>query len=204
MFSPFGWFSAITCIALQMALFYKLSKPKSLKYLMLFLCSAYIASIAVRNHPVLYWDVLWTGRMIGMCWFLWSVGDICNLDRNCSWFWRVPVFGNVIMFFWYEPYSPWTTVEEMEIFIGFGFSVAMLMVLLNLVFVGSDSPMFHSLAGLGSFLSLEISSALLEIRYPHSIYPLIASILGLTVWVSILALRGGSGGVRSPVLSPRL
>lgn len=201
---PLLWFSNITCIALQMALFYKLRKPKSLKYLMLFLTVLTIVLIFVRNHPVFYWDTVWTGRMIGMCWFLWAVGDICNLEKNCHWLWRVPVFGNVIMFFWYEPYSPWTTVEQMETFIGFGFAVGMTMVLINLLLEGSESPSFHSLTGLGSFLSLEISSALLEIKFPHSIYPLIASILGLAAWVAILSLPEGSGGARSLAPAPQL
>jgi hypothetical protein len=204
MFSPFNWLSTFTCIALQMALFYKLRKPKSLKYLMLFLTSLNVALMIVRNHPFVYWDVVWTGRMIAMCWFIWAVGDICFNGEGVPWWWRIPVFGNVLVFFWYEPYSPWTTVGQLEIFLGLGFLVALFMVVLRLIFVGLNSPSFHSQAGLGSFLAFESSAALLEISRPHSVWPLISSMVGLVCWVSILVLPDGSNGARNLAPAPPL
>lgn len=204
MFHPFNWIVEFACIALQTFLFYKLEEPKSLRYLMVFLCALNCACMLTRNHPDLYWDILWTGRAIGMCWFLWAVADLCNMDQKCHIIWRVPALGNAIVFLWYEPYSLWSSVQDMETFMAFGLWLALIMVLFDLIFVGLHSRYFHVLSGLAVFLSLEVAAAVLEINFPHSKYPLMASVLGLAGWVTILCLPGESGGVRSPLPVPQL
>lgn len=204
MFSTFSWVSEFACIALQAFLFYKLRKPKSLRYLPLFLIVVNLAAIATRNHPVQYWDFLWTGRAIGSCWFLWAIADLCNMEQKCHWIWRIPAVGNAIVFFWYEPYSSWVTVQEMETFMAFGLWLALIMVLFDLIFVGLNSRYFRTLAGLATFLCLEIAAAVIEINLPQTKYPLMVSVLGLAAWLAILFLPDEEGDAHNPLLVPRL
>lgn len=158
-FTPFMWFVEAASIVLQLSVFFSGRGPMSFRYLMLFLTVGNVLAIATHDHPILYWDTLWIGRGIGMCWFLWVVGSMFS-DRPHL-VMRFPVAMNAALFFIYWPMSQETTLEQLEVYRSFGFGLALAIAVIGFVALvpkGEAGPLH---VGLIAFLAAEFSAALI-------------------------------------------
>lgn len=157
-FTPFMWFVEAFTVVFSLAVFLSKKGPKSLRYLMLFLILESVTDVLTHHSPKVYWAQLWTHRAIAMCWFLWVVGDLFS-DRH--WVMRFPVLMNAVLFFWYWPMSPETTLGQLETYRSFGFGLALAIAFIGFVWLvpkGEAGPLH---VGLIAFLAAEFSGALI-------------------------------------------
>ncbi len=196
-FHSSDWAFEAAHIILQLVVYFNVRKhyPKqrSFAYLMLFLTAINVLAMATYIYPKTYWACLWTGRGIALVWLLWAIADVIELPIKQNWPMGMPPAVNVVLFFWYWPFSPDTTPEQLDLYRACGYGLAILLVFIGMVIAKHLQPLQF---GLLAYLLGECSGAVSTWAFggvaPH--IQQFASMAGMLV-LTVLASRIPSGEI---------
>lgn len=156
-FSPLIWIVEFLTISLQLIVAFR-AESRCLRWCFAFATVCNLIAIATHSMNTTYWDSLWLGRAIVVCWILWAIPEVEASDK--SWIFKAPVIFNAYVFCqWYWPMEPTVTPEMMSIFAIGAFGLALLLSLIFFIAVlpeGDGGPMQVGLIG---FLALEMTAA---------------------------------------------